>query len=59
MRRMHMVGLAFVCVGGWVGGGGGRVLTGVDMRKPMKRDRKRRSVRKNGREFKVHPHDVW
>lgn len=38
---------------GWV------VLTGADMRKPMKRDRKQRSVRENGREFRVHPHDVW
>ncbi|KAH0613038.1 uncharacterized protein H6S33_009418 [Morchella sextelata] len=30
-----------------------------DMRKPMKRDKKRQSVRKNGREFKVQPHEVY
>lgn len=44
--------LLFVCGGGWV-------LTGVDMRKPMKRDKRRGSVRENGRMVKVHPHEVW
>lgn len=31
----------------------------IDMRKPMKRDKKRQSVRENGREFKVQPHEVY
>jgi len=38
----------------------GSLLTGVaDMRKPMKRDKKRESVRENGRNFRVRPEDVY
>lgn len=29
------------------------------MRKPMTRDKKRESIRENGREFRVSPEDVW
>ncbi|KAG0134486.1 acyl-CoA N-acyltransferase [Tuber indicum] len=47
------------------GGGGGATVGGdgdedaYDMRKPMRRDKHRKSVRKNGREVKVLPHEVW
>jgi hypothetical protein len=31
----------------------------IDMRKAMKRDKKKESVRENGRDFKVNPEDVY
>ena len=36
---------------------GGNGLT-VDMRKPLKRDKMKKSVRENGRDFLVSPEDV-
>lgn len=30
-----------------------------DMRKPLSRDTKRQTVRENGENFPVSPHDVW
>ncbi|RPB04777.1 acyl-CoA N-acyltransferase [Choiromyces venosus 120613-1] len=55
-------------IGTIVGGGGGKGRgkeaeagdeDAYDMRKPMRRDKHRRSVRENGREVKVLPHEVW
>lgn len=38
----------------------GLMLTaGTDMRKPMKRDKDRESVRENGRSFNVNPEDIY
>jgi hypothetical protein len=31
----------------------------ADMRKPMKRDTKRESIRENGRDFMVNPEDIY
>jgi len=52
--------------GGGGGGGGGKVGAegeededAYDMRKPMPRDKHRKSVRENGREVRVLPHEVW
>ncbi|PUU79799.1 acyl-CoA N-acyltransferase [Tuber borchii] len=52
--------------GGGGGGGGGKVGAegeadedAYDMRKPMPRDKRRKSVRENGREVRVLPHEVW
>ncbi|CUS07650.1 unnamed protein product [Tuber aestivum] len=49
-------------IGGGGGGGGGNEggdEDAYDMRKPMRRDKHRKSVRENGREVKVFPHEVW
>ena len=39
--------------------GGGAGEDAFDMRKPLKRDKKREHVRENGENFKIDPEDLW
>ena len=39
--------------------GGGAGEDAFDMRKPLKRDKKKEHVRENGENFRVEPEDLW
>ncbi|GAO51652.1 N-acetyltransferase [Saitoella complicata NRRL Y-17804] len=44
---------------GYYSGGKGEEEDAFDMRRPLRRDKERKSIRENGRDVRVQPQDVW